>query len=326
MASGFVETRYEWNWSSLVGSVQGVLRACELPHDAAWVSAALGEAFRVGARGTMEQRVGEEAAFGRTGFQPRALNSLADDLSMLGLRAEVMTRDLSSAGLPRLLRRRIRQRVDRGEAVMAFGVGSVHLARSEFGLIVGYDDGREAYRIDGPLTEEMGPWLAFDVWQGRRREDDAPGSRWFAVVFAEGRAAMSAAVPSQARRHVLASESVADLGRWRDVLEGGGPVYPQGHAYWVQVLVAARFEASRFWSVVAADDDRVAAVADLYRRETLALSRLATLYPYPAGGDVLNASLRRLAGGMLGEAVELEREVIDRLRTLEIEPRGGSGA
>ena len=191
-------------------------------------------------------------------------------------------------------------------------------------MIVGYDDGREAYRIDGPLTAETGTWLPYDVWQGRRREDDAPGLRWFAVVFAEGRTGTSAvvpgAVPSQARRHVLGSEGAVDLGRWRDVLEGDGPVHPQGHAYWVQVLVAARFEASRFWSGVAADDDRLAAVADVYRGETLVLSRLATLYPYPTGGDTPNASLRRLAGGMLGEAMAMEGDVIDRLRGLEIEP------
>lgn len=325
-----IAARYEWNWSSLVGSVQGVLRACALPHDGAWVSAALGEAFGVGARGAMEVREGDEAAFARTGFQPRRLDSLADDLSVLGLEADVMTRELPRQGLPRFLRRRIRQRIDRGEAVVAYGAGAVHAARSEFGLIVGYDDGREAYRIDGPLTEETGPWLPYDVWRGGRGEGGAPGPTWFAVIFAKGRAAMSAvepeAVPARARRWVLASESVADLGRWGAFLEGGTPVQPQGHAFWVQALVAARFEASRFWAVVAADDARLAAVADLYRRETLMLSRLATLYPYPAGGDAQNAGLRRLAGGMLREAVEVEREVVDRLRALDMEPPAGSGA
>jgi hypothetical protein len=326
MGSGFVEARYEWNWSSLVGGVQGVLRACELPHDAAWVSAALGDAFRVGARGAMESRDGEGMTFARTGYQRRPLDSLTAELAVLGLRAEVMTRALPDEGLPRFLRRRIRRRIDRGEAVVAYGVGAVHAARSEFGLIVGYDDGREAYRIDGPLTAETGAWLPYDVWQAEREEGAAQGARWFAVIFAVGRTAMPEAVPSLARRQVLASDSVADLGRWGEMLEGGTPVHPQGHAFWVQSLVAARYEASRFWSVVAADDARLAAVAALYQRETLALSRLATLYPYPSGGDAPNAGLRRLAGGMLREAAAVEREVVDRLRGLAIEAPGASGA
>jgi hypothetical protein len=93
----------------------------------------------------------------------------------------------------------------------------------------------------------------------------------------------------------------------------------------MQALGAARFEASRFWSTVAAEDARLVAVAEAYRREALLLSRLATLYPYPAGGDVGNPNLRRLAGGMLRQATDVEREAVARLRAVELEPPDGSG-
>ena len=127
--------------------MQGALQAFGHPHDAAWVSGALGEAFQ----GVPASVLEGEVAFARTGYQPRPLDGLRGPLEALGLRVEIETRDLTRQGPPRFLSRRIRGGIDEGGPVIAYGAGV-----ADFALLVGYDDERRCYRVDGPLTEQVG--------------------------------------------------------------------------------------------------------------------------------------------------------------------------
>lgn len=154
-----VPARFIWNWNSLVGCVQGALQAFGHPHDAAWVSGALGEAFR----GVPALLLEGEPAFARTGYQPRPLQGLRGSLEALGLRVEIETRDLTRQGPPRFLGRRIRGRIAGGSPVIAHEAGM-----ADFALLVGYDDGRRCYRLDGPLTAQVGELAAVRPFPRRR--------------------------------------------------------------------------------------------------------------------------------------------------------------
>ena len=323
MSRRLVEAQYEWNWSSLVGSVQGLLRALGLPFDAAQVSAALGDAFRVDAAG-----MDETPAFRRTGYQVRPLASLPEDLAALGLEAQVEVRHVAREGPPsfwrrRRLRRRIKGRLDRGTAVVAYRAGL-----AEFGLIVGYDDDRGSYRVQGPFSDEVGPWVAYDdLWTARGigAETGEGVAGWLAVVLAgvipadEG-APRPEQVLARACRHALSAQAPARLERWAALLEGDADIDPPGHAYWVQALASARGEAARFWRAAAGDDGRLTPIVEAARREALTLSRFATLYPYPAGGDVEVGGARAVGARTLRDAIGDEREVVERLRGIDVGP------
>ena len=314
MGRSVVEARYEWNWSPLVGSVQGLLRALDLPHEAAWVSAALGEAFRVGGAATLD----DQPAFRRTGSQPRPLDSLAADLASLGLRAEVVggappQRGALGPWRRWRLGRRIRGRIRRGAPVVAFGAGRGPGGGPEFGLIVGCDEGRGRYRVNGPLMEESGRWLA-------------GGWAWGVVVLAEAGSSAPGGVAARARRHALAADGPRDLERWRALLESETAIDAQGHAFWTQALAAARGEAARFWGAVAeraGGEVRLRDLAALSQAEAVTLSRFATLFPYPAGGDVQGLGGRRVGGLALGAALTQEREVVALLGEIDLAERAG---
>ncbi|HJN93747.1 MAG TPA: hypothetical protein QGF05_13625, partial [Dehalococcoidia bacterium] len=79
MAEQFIPARYEWHWSSLLGSVQGVLGHFGLPDTSFWVAAVLGDAFRVGMPSG-----GAGAAFDVPGYGRRRLTDLEVGLGILG--------------------------------------------------------------------------------------------------------------------------------------------------------------------------------------------------------------------------------------------------
>lgn len=298
MGERLLEAAFVWNWNSLVGSVQGALRALGAEHDAAWVSGTLGEAFRAPAAALLEA----EVAFARKGYQPRSLDGVAASLEALGLHVRVEDRDPAERGRPRFLGRRIRRRINDGCPVIAYGAGV-----ADFALIVGYEDRKKRYRVSGPLTEQVGEWLPYDRLPsaGERRllvllPERAPPDREAAVRLARGLA--------------RTAESIPVLERWRGLLESDAPIDAQGHAYWAAVVTAARNEAARFWRAAGLDG-----VADASQRTALALSRFTTLFPYPAGGGIDAAGVREVGAAALGAAIAAER---DALATLAAERPG----
>ena len=298
MPSDVPSLRYEYNWNPLVGCLQGLLRAAGLPHDAARVSAVSGEAFRLPSLAAESQ----QPAFAAGGDQPRDLSALAGDLALLGLRARVDLWDLRS-GRPPLLGRRLGRRLRRapadGRAAAVSGV-----AGGDFGLLVGYDGARRAYRVDGPLSAEIG---------GRLRADRVPDpdAAWLAAVIPE--AAMpegpagAAALVRRAVAHQRDAGRAERLRDWVAVLRSAVEIDAPGHARAAQALAAASGEAARFYRQAAAEGVAEAApLAGLAAELALALSRFATLFPFPGGGDVVaggrEAGARSLLSALRAEA------------------------
>ena len=300
--------RYEYNWNPLVGCLQGLLRAAGLPHDAARVSAVSGEAFRLPSLAA-EPR---QPAFAAGADHPRDLSALADDLALLGLRARVDVWDLRS-GRPPLLGRRLGRRLRRaladGRAAAVSGV-----AGGDFGLLVGYDGERRG--LSGRRSAERGdrrlaaggprPGPGRGLAGGRDpRGGDArgPGGRGRGSCDARSRISATPAARN-------------DLRDWVAVLRSAVEIDAPGHARAAQALAAASGEAARFYRQAAAEGVAEAAplagpAADL----ALALSRFATLFPFPwrrrrrrwgarGGGAVAadGAARRSGAGGRVADA------------------------
>lgn len=306
MAQRSLPARFIWNWNSLVGCVQGALQAFGHPHDAAWVSGALGEAFRGVPVSVLEGVLEGEMAFARTGYQPRPLEGLRGPLEALGLRVEIETRDLTRQGPPRFLGRRIRGGIDGGGPVIAYGAGV-----ADFALLVGYEDGRRCYRLDGPLTEQVGEWLPYD------RFPDA-GARRLAIIFPRKGTPDLVAAVRQAAAAAQSAGSQAALEQWIALLESDRPLHAAGHAYWVAAQAAARGEAARFWQAAAALESKAGlrhleAVADGYRAVALAFTRVATFFPFPAGGDIESRGGRDRGARALAAALHAEAEALARL-------------
>ena len=297
MARRQLDAAFVWNWNSLVGCVQGALRTLDLPHEAAWVSGALGEAMRTPPLAVIE----DAPAFARSGYPPRPLQPLAAPLASLGLRGRLVERDLTR---PRrawssrawFLHRSIRMRIDRGLPVVAYGAGV-----ADFALIVGYDSATQRYRVSGPLTEQVGDQLPYD------RLPNA-GAPWLAIFLPERARPDPEAGARLALARALAADPAPILERWRGVLDGDAPIAAAGHAYWAAALGAARGEAARFWREAGRES-----AAEGYGRVAVAMSRFCTLFPYPAGGNVRGAAERRVGARMLAEVIAAEREALDTL-------------
>lgn len=295
--------RYEYNWNPLLGCLQGLLRAAGLPHDAARVGAVSGEAFRL----PPPPAAGAGPAFAAGADFPRDLSTLAGDLALLGLRARVDVWDLRSGRQPLLGRRlgwRLRRALGDGRAAAVSGV-----AGGDFGLLVGYDGARRAYRVDGPLSEEVGGWLRADRLP-------APGAGWLAVVIPE--AAMVKGPADTATLVRRAAAHSRDAGRadrlhdWVTLLRSQVEIDATGHARAAQALAAASGEAARFFRQAAAEGVAEAApLAEPAAALALALSRFATLFPFPGGGDVVGggreAGARSLESALRVEAAQAAR-------------------
>ena len=323
MARQYIAARYVWSWSSLTGSVLGLLAHSALPADPIVVGCLLGDSLR--SPGPHTAGDDQRELFAPTGYPRRPLDDLRTPLQALGLRATVHERDLARQRPPRFFGRRLKAALNAGRPLIAYGAGRAvgpSAPPAEFGLIVGYDDERRTYRVDGPLTEEVDAWLPFDELGGSRApalEADAEATpHWLAVIDATPDAPQPDRMASLAHSAALAADGPAGLERWIQQLETDLPIDPQGHAWWAQRLAAGRAEAAQFWARLATELPSLAPVADLLQREALTLSSFATLHPYPAGGDIGSAAGRTLAARTLVNALASEREAIDRLAAAQI--------
>jgi hypothetical protein len=315
MAQQFIPARYEWHWTSLVGAVQGALRHFELPWESSWVSAGLGEAFAV----VDVDAVGMDGrAFGRLGTPPSPLDGLGESLRALGLGGRVHVRDLPRQRKPWLLERRLKLALNAERPALAYGAGvsvGLEAGGTEWGLIVGYDDERASYRVDGPLTAEAGPWLRFDALGGAAGD----AARRLAVATLSKRRPSAARVLGRAVAAARSAGAADRLQAWAALLESEAELDAQGHAYRAQQLAGSRGEAARFWHWVADGAPGVpeaGAVAEAYAASALALSTFATLFPYPMGGDVHGTGARDAGARALRRAAEAEGEAVARLAAI----------
>ena len=291
------DAAYEYNWNSLVGCLQGLLRQAGLPSGGSRVSAVSGEAFRV------------QPIFDRAGYVPHPLAGLAQDLVALGLRA-----------------RGGRLGPDRAASATAgVAAGSV--------VCAGRCRGGGQWRRMGPYRASSGSsWdtrrnAAPTSSRGRSRTRSAGccprracpprAADWLALVVPQGPAlepAGSDDLAACAAARALQAGAAAGLRRWIALLESGAPIEARVHAYRAQALAAARGEASRFWSEFAdgalgrTETRPLAALREPARRQALVCSRFATLFPYPAGGDLAGGG-RIVGAGILREVLAVEEEL-----------------
>ncbi len=301
------------NWLSPVGALAGALRALgsDIPPPP-YLSGVSGHAFQLA---LSEGRAGFPRPSPPTGATyQRAVWHYAE----LGLRAtyievkpgDQMGRDDALSA--------IRGSIDGGRPAVAFGL---HLP--EFGLIRGYDDQRGHLIVSTLTTEQHGAALPLALWPPPGTDTPAP------VVLLERfgrlarghaeRAALRFAL-AEARAQPGEGELAVGLdayGRWREaLLATEARIDPRGNAYTIQTTLAARREAAQFLDIVAerrTEPGPLRAAADAYREETLVLSRLSSLFPYPHGGDVANPRTRQQGARYLEDAERHERMAVGAL-------------
>ena len=296
MARRLVEAQYEYNWNPLVGSLVGALRAIGREVDSAVVCALSGVA---GAPPPVPTEPVEGVWFEPQPDPLELPGRLAEGLAALGVEIEVTRRDEPPAGLSwRLLRRRLRGDLAAGRPIVAAGAGLDPFGPT-FGLIVGFDDDRRAWRRDGQMTDQVGPWLPYDELQS-----SVP------LVIIRVSAPLSRKMPlrSGTRRPLRLlrplTAAAAGTARWISILAGDDPIEPQGHARAAQTFAAARGEAATFWRGCDPDGPEAAQAQAL----AISLSRFATLFPYPMGGAPNSRGVRSAGAAILRDALaQIER-------------------
>ena len=274
----FLDAQYEYHWTPLVGCLEGQLRWLQAPHPSSTVGAVTGALYLPPGDTSLPAEL------------PRRLRAL-------GVRASVLDLRDPSRVQRWWLRRRVRRELQRGRAVTAFGFGESAFGH-EYGLIVGCDDERRAWRRNGPMTEQVSPWLSEDAV----RDFD----RLTLILLRRGAVSdpSQAAVAAAEALHRAQADIVRDFEQRIAVLESAIELEPQRHAHEVQALAANWGEASQFWQ--GQDDRALAAVA---QQVALTLSRYATLFPYPMGGQPNHPAMRDVAARILGEALDALRAV-----------------
>ena len=302
MARRLVEAQYEYNWNPLVGSLVGALRAIGREVDSAVVCALSGVA---GAPPPVPMQPVDGVWFEPQPDPLELPGSLAAGLRALGVGIDVTRREEPPAGLSwRLLRRRLRADLAAGRPIVAAGAGLDPFGPT-FGLIVGFDDDRRAWRRDGQMTDQVGPWLPYDELQSSVPLVIIRVSAIESAVGSEGAATLrDTAAIAAAAAAATASASAAGVARWISILAGDDPIEPQAHARAAQTFAAARGEAATFWRGCDPDGPEAARAQAL----AISLSRFATLFPYPMGGAPNSRGVRSAGAAILRDALaQIER-------------------
>ncbi len=272
----FVSARYQYHWAPLTGCLTAQLAQIEAEFPSHIIGAVTGIAYQ-------PPQDAELPA------------PLADGLRALGVAAKVSVVSLPNRWQRFRQRRRIRRELLADRAVTAYGVG-VSAFGPAWGLIVGFDDERRAWRRDGPMTEQVSPWLA-------EVEFDAAAVQAVQIVITARR--VGAADDGQVERVAQAAFAGAlararsDLRGRIEQLESAVELEPQRHAHEMQTLAANWGEAAAFWRAVPHFEYTPAA-----QQIAVTLSRCATLFPYPMGGQPNHPGVRTTAVHILQRAAD----------------------
>ena len=302
------------NWTSVVGALHGVLRPLGETVPPWQLMGVTGHAFR----NALTEQDGivaggpQAAAVDFRRMMPLYRNS--------GRRFELITADRAARDFPKRRAdalKRIRRSIDRGRPAIAY---DLHIP--EFGIIFGYDDRAHMLAVRSLMSGQYGEVLAESRWPVPERDGR------LIVLLAGGRERVD---PARALRDALrfavdyaqrgdpgdptgASHGFAAYQRWRDAFEQGRTIDAGGNALAVQTVQNARRDAAQFLrdAAVASQSGAgpLAEAAAAYDLAALALSRMATFFPYPSGGDVAGPGARIVAVGALREAEEHERTAI----------------
>ena len=218
---------------------------------------------------------------------------LEDGLSALGVDSQIVNLSLPNRLQRFRSRRRIRSELRADRPVTAFGVG-VSAFGPAWGLIVGCDDERGAWRRDGPMTEQVSPWLpeseflaspALILIGARRIGEPEPDGVAQAAALAFARSL------ERAER---------DLRERIELLDSDIELEPQRYSHEVQALAANWGEAATFSRECPHES-----YASIAQQVAVVLSRYATLFPYPMGGQPNNPGVRSAAVHILHEAADV---------------------
>ncbi len=270
----FVEARYEYHWAPLLGCLVGQLAHLGATQPSHVIGAATGISYQPP--------------------QDAGLPELLEDgLAVLGVSARITYLSHPNRLQRFRVRRRIRQELRAGRAVATYGVG-VSAFGPVWGLIVGVDDARGAWRRDGPMTEQVSPWLPETEFNA------APAV--IAVVARRSGASVPERLPQVASDAMAGALDRArrDLLDRIEVLNSAVEVEAQRYSYEAQALAANWGEAATFWRELR--HDRYTPMA---QQMAVTLSRFATLFPYPMGGQPNNPGVRTAAVHTLREVLDI---------------------
>lgn len=308
--------QYVPNWLSPVGALAGALRFLDVPVPSPpYLTAISGHAFQfafgMGVGGLMRAAAptGERyrRAVGRYGT--------------LGLRAELHVVPPGDLVAREAALGVIRRAIDRKRAVIAFG-----LHTPEYGLVIGYDEERGQLLVSTLTTEQQGAALPLAMWPPPGSIGPVP------LVVLERHGRFEREAVERAALGFALEEAVAEPGegelavgiaayeRWQAELRAPEAALDgRGHAYTIQMLLAARREAGQFVAALverAGGGTALREAGGAYQQEVLALSRLASMFSYPHGGDIMNAGVREQGARYLATALERERAALDAIRTM----------
>lgn len=295
------------NWTSAAGALEGVLRhaGIDLPRHA--VMGLTGHAFHfcLGVKGGVAALPSGPASFDRAAMVARYART--------GLRFERFAGPADAAGKAAGAAWAM-ERLDAGVPVIGW---DLHL--HEFGIIDGYDRERGGFFVQDIITEEVGPFVAWENWAPLGEVE-----LWAPVEPVEA----GPEVVTEALRTAAAllrgeedpgdgqPRGTAGLEAWAAALEGDTEVDRAGNAYTLAVLQAARADGALFLrdaaAALPAAGEALEGAARALEEETKALSPLITLFPFPAGGhgNVQVPGLRRAAAMALRRAAAWERECL----------------
>ena len=269
----FVDARYEYHWAPLIGCLTAQLEHIGIGQPSYVIGAATGLSYR--APDSVE-------------LPP----TLSDGLVALGARSTVTSHRRPNRLQRALARRRIRNELRARRPVAAFGVGLSAFGPT-YGLIVGYDDDRMAWRRDGPLTDQVSRWL---------EESEFASLPCLTLITARLGGEFD---PDLLRQTATASLDAAidsaqtDLLNRITLLGSDQEIEPQRFSYDAQALAANWGEAAAFWREI-----RHQRYGPASQHVALALSRYATLFPYPMGGQPNSPGVRSAAVRILLDAAE----------------------
>lgn len=307
------------NWTSVAGALEGALRALGVPHDRATVMGLSGHAFRLSIH-TSEEGIADGASAASFDYEraTRLYANLGYRVDQIGTRPG--DRDYQRRREEAI--KRMRRSIDHGLPVIAY---DLHLP--EFGLVKGYDDRAGLLYVSTAVSAQYGEVLPLSQWPvpghlrwvqvillGERRRVEARDAEQEALRFAiEQAEAGDPRLPPDTRQGFAAYE------HWLTGYATPGQLAAAGNAHAIQALQAARHDAARFLRDIARDYPAAVAAglkqsATAYDAEVLACSRLASLFPYPAGGDVRGEGVLNAGRAALSQAYDHEREAIAQIR------------
>lgn len=270
----FVDARYEYHWAPLIGCLVG-----QLHH--------IGSA-------QPSQVIGSVTGLS---YQPPQDAELPGMLKP-GLSALGVAPTITNLGYPNRLQRFRWRRSIRGELradrpVTTFGVGLTAFGPA-WGMIVGVDDERRAWRRDGPMTEQVSPWLS--------EAEHAAASILLSIATRRiGRSEPEIIAPTAAQALSSSIQRVRhDLWSRVELLESDVEIEPQRFSHEAQTLAANWGEAAAFWRGYPHDE-----YTSLAQGIAVTLSRYSTLFPYPMGGQPNSPGVRSAAVHILHEAATI---------------------